>query len=88
MEEEFIELMIPLFREFGSISNSGALWQLLQPTPPAIRFPFKSKTGLPRNNVFPRFYWVLKLGKFTFSLETIALPLSYLESKVYILLIK
>jgi hypothetical protein len=45
--------IIPLFLEFGSISNSGAAWQAAQPNPPPVRFPVASKTGGARNRFFP-----------------------------------
>ena len=45
--------IIPLFLEFGSISNSGALWQPAQPSPPAILTPVALKLGGVKKRFFP-----------------------------------
>ena len=37
--------MMPLFNVFGSISNSGALWQALHPKPPVVLNPAPLNTG-------------------------------------------
>ena len=79
--------MIPLFKVFGSISNSGALWQPAQPNPPEVRTPLVLKTGDDKNKFLPWFSCAVKLEKGCPSLVAKALPASYLESNDWILLI-
>ena len=45
--------IIPLFKVFGSISNSGALWQALHPKPPVVLIPAALNTGAVVKSVLP-----------------------------------
>ena len=45
--------MIPLFSVFGSISNSGALWQALHPKPPVVHNPATLNTGAVKKSCLP-----------------------------------
>jgi len=71
----------PLFKVFGSISNSGAVWQPAQPTPPAVLTPEPSKVGGAKNSCLPVFSSAVKFEKGVWSSATATLPVSYFESK-------